>query len=50
LHYFLLFSPSNGERRHGFLMIIDHSRNETFHESATQFYAVITVFIFAERC
>ena len=50
LHYFLLFSSRNGERCHGFLMIIGHSSNDTFHERATEFYDVVTVFVFAECC
>src|SRR5262245_11741066 len=49
LHDFLLFSSSSGERRHRFLMVIGHSRNKTFHERATEFYDVVTKFIFAER-
>jgi len=50
LHGFLLLGSSSGERRHRFFVIIRHSRNETFHEKATEFYDVIAIFVFAEGC
>src|SRR5262249_8962040 len=50
LHNFFLLSSSSSERRDGFFMIIGHSRNKTFYERASEFYDVIAVLVFSERC